>query len=46
MVDGEKVGAGEAHEVKLTKAASAVKIGVTSPDGAHTTEYVLTIKRQ
>jgi glyoxylase-like metal-dependent hydrolase (beta-lactamase superfamily II) len=46
MVDGEKVAAEMAHELKLTKAASAVKIGVTSPDGAHTTDYVLTIKRQ
>jgi hypothetical protein len=46
MFDEEKVSAGEAHEVKLTKAASSVKIRVTAPDGAHTTEYVLTIKRQ
>lgn len=43
--DGEKMVAGEAHEVKLTKASSSVKIRVTSPDGAHTTDYVLTVNR-
>jgi hypothetical protein len=43
--DGEKVTSGQAHEVKLTKAASPVKILVTSPDGAHTSEYVIAINK-
>jgi glyoxylase-like metal-dependent hydrolase (beta-lactamase superfamily II) len=45
-LNGEKVTAGEAHEVKLGKAASPVKIDVTAADGTHSTEYVVTVNRQ
>lgn len=44
-INGERVTPGEAHEAKLGKAPSSVKIRVTSPDGAHTTEYVLAVNK-
>ena len=43
-INDEKVAPAEAHQLKLAKNFSPIKVTVTSPDGAHTVDYVVTIK--
>jgi glyoxylase-like metal-dependent hydrolase (beta-lactamase superfamily II) len=45
-INGETVKPGAEHQVRLSGASSPVKIRVTSPDGSHTDEYLLTVTRK
>ena len=45
-MNGEPVQAGAIHRLKLTGKSSVVRIRMTSPDAAHTADYVLKVTRQ